>query len=62
MSRDKSLRLSPERELDRIISLTQAEEVYSLSPDTWVRNHRDKLVQLSPRRLGVRLRDALMIK
>ena len=48
-------------ELDRIISLQAAEKASSLSVDSWKRHHRDKLVKLSPRRYGVRLRDALMI-
>jgi len=49
------------RELDRIISLQAAEKASSLSVDSWKRHHRDKLVKLSPRRYGVRLRDALML-
>jgi hypothetical protein len=48
-------------ELDRIISLQQAKRISSLSPDSWKRNHPDKVVELSPRRYGVRLRDALML-
>jgi hypothetical protein len=53
--------LSPERELDRIISLQEAEKISNLSPDTWKRNHPDKIVKLSARRVGIRLRDALML-
>jgi hypothetical protein len=49
------------RELDRIITLQAAERASSLSVDSWKRHHRDKLVRLSPRRYGVRLRDALML-
>ena len=49
-------------ELDRIITLQAAEEVSSLSVDSWKRHHADKVVELSPRRLGVRLRDALMLR
>jgi hypothetical protein len=48
--------------IDRIISLQEAEQVSSLSPSSWKRNHPDKIVELSPRRLGVRLRDALLLK
>ena len=55
------IRLSPERELDRILPLEQAAEVSSLSADTLKRRHLDKLIRLSPRRLGMRLRDALML-
>jgi hypothetical protein len=61
MPRDIGPKLSPELELQRIITLSEAEKISSLSPDTWMRNHRDKLIKLSPRRIGVRLGDALMI-
>jgi hypothetical protein len=54
--------LSPERELDKIISLAQVEEVNGLSPETIKRHHADKLIQLSPHRVGMRLRDALFLK
>jgi hypothetical protein len=62
MSTDDGFKLPSKLELDRIISLQEAEQVSSLSPDSWKRNHPDKIVELSPRRLGVRLRDALMLK
>jgi hypothetical protein len=55
-------KLSPERELDRILSLQEAARVSSLSTWTWRREHADKIITLSPRRLGVRLRDALMLR
>jgi len=58
---DNRFKLPPALELDRIISVQEAEEVSSLSVDSWKRHHADKLVELSPRRLGVRLRDALML-
>jgi hypothetical protein len=54
-------KLPPALELDRIISLQEAEKISSLSVDSWKRHHSDKVVELSPRRLGVRLRDALML-
>jgi hypothetical protein len=54
-------RLSSERELDRIISLQEAEKISNLSVDSWKRIHPDKIIKLSPRRLGIRLRDALML-
>lgn len=53
--------LPPDLELDRIISLREAEKLSTLSVDSWKRHHSDKLVELSPRRLGVRLRHALML-
>jgi hypothetical protein len=58
---DNGFKLSPRLELERIISLEEAEKVSSLSPDSWKRSHSDKIIKLSPRRLGVRLRDALML-
>jgi hypothetical protein len=58
---ENRIQLSAERELDRILPLEQAAEVSSLSADTIKRRYRDKLIRLSPRRLGMRLRDALML-
>ncbi len=58
---DGDFKLPSSLELDRIISLPEAEKVSSLSVNSWKRHHADKVVKLSPRRLGVRLRDALMI-
>ena len=55
------LKLPVGRELDRIISLQEAEKISTLSPDSWKRNHPDKIVKLARRRLGVRLRHALML-
>ena len=55
-------KLSPELELERIVSLGTAEKVSNLSPNSWKRRHPDKIIKLSPRRLGVRLRDALMLR
>jgi hypothetical protein len=54
-------KLSVGLELERIVSLQEAARISDLSPDSWKRNHPDKLVRLSPRRLGIRLRDALML-
>jgi hypothetical protein len=48
-------------ELERIIGLKQVEELSSLSEATIKRRYADKLIELSPRRLGMRLRDALML-
>jgi hypothetical protein len=58
---DNRIRLSPEQELNRIITLEQAAELCSLSADTIQRRWPEKLVQLSPRRIGIRVRDALML-
>ena len=59
---DDGFRLPPALELERIITLQEAEKVSSLSINSWKRRHPDKIIELSPRRLGVRLRDALMLR
>ena len=59
---DDDFSLPPSLELERIITLREAEKVSSLSADSWKRHHPDKIIEMSPRRLGVRLRDALMIR
>jgi hypothetical protein len=55
-------KLPPELEGERIITLQESEKVNTLSPDSVKRHHADKLVRLSPRRLGIRLRDSLMLR
>ena len=62
MSPDDDFKLSPELELEQIVSLQKAEKLSGLSTDSWKRHHSDKIIEMSPRRLGVRLRDALMLK
>ena len=59
---DDDFKLSPDLELQRIITLQEAEKISSLSSDSWKRHHSDKIIEMSPRRLGVRLRDALMMR
>jgi hypothetical protein len=56
----KPLELSP-LELERIVSISEAARLRGVSPDTIRRHDRDKFIQLSPRRLGMRLRDVLAI-
>ncbi len=58
----KRYKLPTEFELDRIVTLQEAAKMSSLSPASWKRNHPDKILKLSPRRLGIRLRDVLMLK
>jgi hypothetical protein len=58
---DNRIQLSAERELDRIVSLEQAAELCSLSADTIKRRYPNKLIKLSPRRVGIRVRDALLL-
>jgi hypothetical protein len=55
------LPLSSERDLDRIVSLREASKLRNVSTDTLKRQFPDKIIQLSPRRRGMRLRDALIL-
>lgn len=48
-------------ELARIANLKEAAHLSSLSTFVLRTQHRDKLVALGPRRLGMRVRDALML-
>jgi hypothetical protein len=57
----RRITLRHDHELDRIVSLEDAAALTSLSPDTIRRTFRSKLVKLSPRRVGLRLRDCLML-
>jgi hypothetical protein len=54
--------LPKEIELQRIVSLRQASDLSGLSEDTLRRRHADKIIKLSPRRNGMRVRDALMLR
>jgi hypothetical protein len=49
-------------ELQRIVSLREASRLSGLSIDTIKRRHRDKIINLSLRRRGIRICDALMMK
>jgi hypothetical protein len=42
-------------------TLKESAELSSLSEDNLIRNHPDKIVRLSPRRLGMKRRDALSL-
>jgi hypothetical protein len=53
--------LSP-LELLRIAPMPEAEHLAGCSTDTLEREHRDKIVDISRRRRGMRVIDALMIK
>jgi hypothetical protein len=48
-------------ELERIVSLAEAARLRGVSIRTLQRNDSDKLIQLSPRRRGMRVRDALVL-
>jgi hypothetical protein len=45
----------------RIISMAEAARLSGISEDGLRRHHAEKLIRMSPRRLGMRLADALMI-
>lgn len=62
MSTDTDFKLPPNHELDQIITLQQSEQVNTLSPESVKRHYPDKIVKLGPRRLGIRLRNSLMLK
>lgn len=48
-------------ELRKIITLERVTELTTLSEDSLKRHHADKIRRLGPRRLGMRLADALAI-
>jgi hypothetical protein len=48
-------------ELQRIIDLKEVSRLTNLSVDTLKRRYAQKILRLSPRRLGMRVRDALTI-
>ena len=48
-------------ELERIVSLSEAARLSGLSEDTWEREHRDRIIRLSQRRRGVRVKHALFL-
>jgi hypothetical protein len=54
--------LSFEIEMERIVPLKEAARLAGCSADTLKRNHRDKIVQISDRRIGMRVRDALQLE
>jgi hypothetical protein len=49
-------------ELLRIIPIVEVERVSSLSRDSIIRHHRDKLIHLSARRLGMRFGHAVTLR
>jgi hypothetical protein len=49
-------------ELLRIAPLPEAARLSSLSDDSLVRYHGDKLIDLGPKRRGMRVIDALMLR
>lgn len=49
-------------ELEKIVGMNEAASLSGVSEDTLKRHHSDKIIRLSPRRLGMRVRDALRLK
>jgi hypothetical protein len=60
MQQTNLLDLDAETRLDRILTLKEAATIMNVSIDTIKRNHKGKIIELSPRRRGMRLRHALM--
>jgi hypothetical protein len=56
---DNRIKLSPELERHRRISVKQAAELKNISEDTFRRHYRHLIRQESPRRQSVELGDAL---
>jgi hypothetical protein len=50
-----------DHELNRVLTLSEAAHLCSLSIDTLRRRYKDKILRLSPRRSGIRVRDVLAI-
>jgi hypothetical protein len=48
-------------ELQRVVDLKEASRLSGLSIDTIKRRHASKIIELSPRRRGMRLGDALSL-
>jgi hypothetical protein len=53
--------LSPELEGERVVDLPQVSYLTGMSRDTIERNHADKIIQLSKRRKGMKLKHALSL-
>jgi hypothetical protein len=48
-------------ELNRIVRMSEAERLSGLSEDSLRRNHSDKIIQLGPRAIGMRVGHALQL-
>jgi hypothetical protein len=55
------VRLSPEQEKKRIVTIQQAAELLAISEDTFRRRHGHLIKSVSPRRRGVRIGDVFDI-
>jgi hypothetical protein len=61
MLTNRRTELRPDLELQRVVTLREAAEISGISLDTIRRRYPKIIVQLSPRRVGVRLCDVLAI-
>jgi len=48
-------------ELERIAPLAEAARLRGVSIETLLRTDRDRIIQLAPRRFGMRVKDALLL-
>jgi hypothetical protein len=55
------LELSREMELERVLTLKEAAEMTGLSIDSFRTHYKHLLLQLTPRRYGVKLRSVIKI-
>jgi hypothetical protein len=53
--------LPREIELERIVSLDDAAKIIGISRDGLLRHHRHLIRQLTPRRIGMKLKDVIAI-
>ena len=60
-NKEKRDELSP-LEMLRIVGLTEAARLAGVHPKTLRKNHSDKIINVTKKKLGMRVRDALMIK
>jgi hypothetical protein len=60
MSADQEPQLSP-LELMRVAGMAEIERLTGLSHDVITKHYADKLVRVSPRRIGMRIKDVLAI-
>jgi hypothetical protein len=58
----KLLELLSPLDLLRIAPMEECETLSGLSEDSLTRHHSDKIIHLSPRRKGMRVGDALMLR
>jgi hypothetical protein len=48
-------------DLERVVGMPEAERLSGLSHDTIRRNYPDKIIQLSPRRVGMKVKHAISL-